>query len=106
MTTPGQRRGPATTPAPMNATAAKLQVPLQSTTRRPVAASRHVLADATHVVTARSGRQRLVLVISHCPLCRSSHMHFAPVGFECARRGANCGRGSYVLHAPVVEVAA
>lgn len=65
---------------------------------------RHVLAD-TFVVTARSGRQRLELLV-RCPWsCGGWHQHRAPVGFESAVRAASCGRGRYVLHALAVEEA-
>lgn len=105
MSGPGQRRGPATTPAPVNATAAKLQVPLQGMARRSISEPRHVLCAGTYLVTGRSGRQRLLLVVGQCPFCSRTHVHYAPAGFESARRGASCGH-VYVVHALSLEAAA
>jgi hypothetical protein len=51
---------------------------------------------AVHVVTARSGRQRLLLLV-RCGHCQDIHQHTAPLEFTVGRRKSACGAGVYVL---------
>ncbi len=92
-----KRRGPATTPAPVNAAAAKLQVPAQGTASVRQNAVPQVWAMTIEV----AGKQRSRLEMFVWCRCGARHAHRAPVTFVAGVRRGPCGM-KYVVRAAVV----
>lgn len=92
----GPRAGTATSQT--TAATAPLEVLASLRRKRPSEPLRHCFA-AAYLVTARSGRQRLVLMVTRCPRagCEAVHQHVAAPDFEVGIRSGACGR--YVVHA-------